>query len=186
MFSRKICLQHARPKFYAWFQQLGLVKQEPGLSIPSKRPYIESEPGPPLSHKVIGSDAGSWRDSKNQKNRCLFSAKSMKPEYEFTPSVVSQSPGSLNRRVLPPGPVTILKSVTSVGSCAWMVEAVAAARIANDFQAVYIMVNERFSMRFACCHPRDSRRTLKYLYSSRTNKHLHKAPSKALPDWKLF
>ena len=142
MFSRKICLQHARPKFYAFCQHFGLVNQEPGLSIPSNRPYIESEPGPPLSHKVIGSDAGSCRDSKNQKNRCLSSAKSMKPEYDFTPSVVSQSPGSLKRRVLPSWPVTILRSVTSAGSCAWMVVAVAAARIANDFQAVYIMVNE--------------------------------------------
>lgn len=111
------------------------------LDVPSKSPNIESEPGPPLSHRVIGSDAGSRRDSKNQKNRCLSSAKSIKPEYDFTPLVVSQSPGSLKRRALPSLPVTIFRSVTSAGNCAWVIVVMPAARIANDFHAVDIMMN---------------------------------------------
>jgi len=40
----------------------------------SKRPMSESDPGPPFNHKVKGSEAGSLRDSKNQKKTWILKA----------------------------------------------------------------------------------------------------------------
>jgi hypothetical protein len=39
-----------------------------------KRPVKEEHPGPPLSQRTTGSFLGSFRDSKNQKKKCLSSS----------------------------------------------------------------------------------------------------------------
>ena len=44
------------------------------------KPMSESLPGPPFNHNVIGSFAGSFLDSKNQKKACMEGDRSMKPE----------------------------------------------------------------------------------------------------------
>ena len=49
-----------------------------------KSPVIDEQPGPPLSHNTRGSVAGLFRDSKNQKKKCLSSStESRYPLYYF-------------------------------------------------------------------------------------------------------
>lgn len=55
----------------------GIVQSE---CLPSNNPIIESLPGPPFNHSVMGSLFGSLLDSKNQKNVCTSSARLTKPE----------------------------------------------------------------------------------------------------------
>ena len=47
---------------------------------PWKRPIRESEPGPPLSHKVKGADDALCLASKNQKNMLVVSLRLIYPE----------------------------------------------------------------------------------------------------------
>jgi hypothetical protein len=41
--------------------------------ISRNSPIIEEHPGPPFNHNVNGEFLGSFRDSKNQKNKLLVS-----------------------------------------------------------------------------------------------------------------
>jgi hypothetical protein len=71
----------------------------------TNKPISEELPGPPFIQMESGAFSGSFLDSKNQKNVLIGygcssfrspkvpAGKCTYPEYDFTPSVVSQIPG---------------------------------------------------------------------------------------------